>query len=124
MFFRLQIDNQCTSVGRKPSARSRAGLFDRMGGRKIFLFDRKPRLLKTQANVITFTIRCRIDFVSDAVIALISVESDVMRAGSRPDGFTTSRGGSLPYPEMVPRCHHFDGIGLRVTEVLHSSEKL
>ena len=60
------------------------GLYDHSGLRKVI------------ANVVSLAVGIGVDLVSDAVVALIAIEADVVGAGSDPDGLAFKIERSFP----------------------------
>jgi hypothetical protein len=74
--------------------------------------------LQTAADVVALAIDCRIDLVSDAVVALVFGESNIVSARSDPHLIVFPFERSLPNAEMMAACHHGDRFGHLVAKIL------
>src|SRR5258706_12895229 len=100
------------------------GFLHRVVRKKMHHLSNEARAGKSFPNVIAFGVDVRIDFVRNAVVALIAFESDVVRRSADPDGAAVYRKRSLPYAEMVARRDGGKRLRVRPAVILGSPEKI
>src|SRR5260370_20515457 len=79
---------------------------DQAGGRESFF------------DVVTLEVDVGINLVSDAVVALVALESDVVSSGTNPKRFAVDLEGRFPNAEMVARSNDADGLSVSPRIVL------
>src|SRR6266566_8231447 len=74
-----EFEDEHCSVRMKRAAGRRLGFLHRVVRKKMHYLSNEARAGKSFLNVIAFGVDVRIDFVRDAVVALIAFESDIVR---------------------------------------------
>src|SRR5262249_61463496 len=92
-------------------------------GKKVCDLSDETRARKSFFNVVTLEVDVRVNFVSDAVVALVALETDVVGRGADPDGFTIHREWRLPHAKMIARGDDGDGFGVGPAVILWSAEE-
>src|SRR5258706_1859137 len=85
---------------------------DEAGGRESFL------------DVVTLEVDVGIDFVGDAVVALVALESDIVSSGTDPKGFAVDLEGRFPNAQMVARSYDTDGFSVGPAVILRTAEEV
>ena len=66
------------------SARRGLGCGQRVGWRNVVPLDDEARSRKRAIHELAFAVNCRIDLVSHAIVALVPLESDIVRRCNAP----------------------------------------
>jgi len=85
---------------------------DEAGGRESFL------------DVVALEVDVGINLVSDAVVALVAFESDVVSSGADPKRFAVNLEGRFPNAEMVARSDHADGLSVGPAVILRATKEI
>src|SRR3989442_4999349 len=85
---------------------------DEAGGRECFL------------NIVAFEVNVGMNLVSDAVVALVPFESDVVSSGTDPKRFAANLEGRFPDAQMVARSDDADGLSVGPAVILGTAKKI
>src|SRR6266852_2988091 len=75
-------------------------------------------------DVVALKIDIGIDFVSDAVVALVAFESDIVSSGTDPKRFAVDLEGRFPNAQMVARSYDADRLSVGPAVILRAAKEI
>lgn len=114
----MQEEN--TPVALEGSAGCSARFSDRIRRSDIGRFRNQAGCTEGSGEVVALFVDFGIDFVSDAVVALIAFETDVVRTSSDPDWLAVNFERRFPDSKMMARGDDLNGFGTGVAVVLRA----
>src|ERR1700745_2579402 len=75
-------------------------------------------------EVVAFEINVGIDLVGNTVVALVTLESDVVRGGADPQSLASDLKGCLPDAQMVTGSNDADRFSMSPAVILRPAEKV
>ena len=108
----------------KRAARSGLGFLERVVRQKMG--DRGDEAGGAQRflDIVAFEVDVRIDFVGDAVVALVALESDIVRRGAHPKGPAAHQEWRFPNAQMIARTDDGDGFGMGPAIILRTAKEV
>src|SRR5579863_6520051 len=79
---------------------------------------------KSFFDVVAFEVDVGIDFVSEAVVALVAFESDIVSGGANPESFAVDGERRLPDAQMIASFYDVDGLSVSPAVILWTAEKI
>ena len=79
---------------------------------------------KSLLDVIAFEVNIGIDFVREAVVALIALEADIVSGGADPNHLPVQREGRLPDAQVIAGFDDLDGFGVGPAIILRAAEEI
>ena len=84
----------------------------------------EARARESVVDIFALAVNGRIDLVSEAVVALVALETDVMSGGDAPDGTAIRFVRRFPGTQMIARFDDFDGLGVGKAVILRAKRYL
>src|SRR5713226_2178171 len=100
------------------------GFFHWFVGKEVSGFDDEAGGGESFLNVVAFKVDVGIDLVSDAVVALVAFESDVVSSGTDPKRFTIDLKRRFPDAQMVARPDDADGLSVCPAVILRAVKEV
>src|SRR5437660_5648485 len=95
----------------------------RLVGQEVSDLRNQPRACKGLLNVITLEVNVGIDFVGDAIVALVAFKTYVVRSSADPDGCTVHLKRRFPNTQMIARFDDADRLSVGPAVILGAAKK-
>jgi len=99
------------------------GRGERIGWRNMIPLDDKPSSRKCSIHILAFTVDGWINLVRKAVVALIALESDIVRGRNAPQRPPVDLVRRFPDSQVIPRHRNSHWLGVGESVVLRSAKK-
>src|SRR5258708_35121850 len=97
----VELEDEHLGVGMEGATGGGLGFFHGISGEKVSEFGDEARGGESFFDVVALEIDIGIDFVGDAVVALIAFESDIVSGGADPQRCTLDLERSFPYAPVI-----------------------
>src|SRR5207245_10000591 len=120
----VEFEDEDLAVGMESAGGGGLGFFHGFVGEKMRDFCDEAGGRECFLNIVAFEVNVGIDLVSDAVVALVPFESDVVSSGTDPKRFAANLEGRFPDAQMVARSDDADGLSVGPAVILRAAEEV
>src|SRR5467141_4507916 len=118
----VEFQNEDLAVRMERAAGGGLGFFHGFVREEVGDFCDEASACERFFDVLALEVDIRIDLVSDAVVALVAFESNVVSSGADPKRFAVNLEGRFPNAEMVARSDHADGLSVGPAVILRAAK--
>ena len=119
-----EFEDEDLAVGVEPAAGGGMGFAEGGFGEEAGDFGDEAGGGESFFDVVAFEVDIGIDFVSDAVVALVAVEPDVMSGRADPESLAFDGERRFPEAQVIARSDDADGFRVSPAVILRTAEKI
>src|SRR5260370_38440069 len=120
----VEFQDEELAVGVKGAAGGGLGFFHGFFGEEMRDFCDDAGGRESFLDAVALEVDVGINLVSDAVVALVALESDVVSSGTDPKCFAVDQEGRFPDAQMVARSDDADGLSVGPAVILRAAEEV
>src|SRR5713226_5686097 len=120
----VEFQNEDLAVGMESAAGGGLGFFHRFIGEEVRNFCDEAGGGESLFDKVTLKVDVGIDLVSDAVVALVAFESDVVSSGTDPKRLALDLKWRFPDAQMVARPDDADGLSVGPAVILGAAKEI